>query len=79
MIQQIFDSDSTSTERSSDGLPAALLIAIKTALEKDQTSGLELLATLDSTLTDKVSFDPLLYVNLSSFYVDPTTRRTRDP
>jgi mediator of RNA polymerase II transcription subunit 12 len=54
MIQQIFDSDSTSTERSSDGLPAALLIAIKTALEKDQTSGLELLATLDSTLTDKI-------------------------
>ncbi|KAF2625958.1 hypothetical protein BU25DRAFT_492495 [Macroventuria anomochaeta] len=54
MVQQIFETDSTSTEQSSEGLSAALLIAIKSALEKDQPSGLELLAILDSTLTDKI-------------------------
>ena len=56
MIHQIFEPDSTSTEQSSDGLSAALLGAIKLALEKDKPSGLELLATLDSALTDKVCF-----------------------
>lgn len=54
MVQQIFESDSTSTEHSPDGLSATLLKAIKSALEKDQSSGLELLATLDNALTDKV-------------------------
>ena len=54
MIQQIFEPDSTSTERSSDCLSAALLSAIKSALDKDKPSGLELLATLDGALTDKV-------------------------
>jgi len=53
-IQQIFETDSSSTEQSSDGLSSALLDAIKSAMEKDQTSGVELLATLDNTLTDKV-------------------------
>lgn len=55
MVQQIFASDPIPTEGSSDGLSVALLNAIKSALEKDQPSGLELLATLDSVLTDKVS------------------------
>jgi mediator of RNA polymerase II transcription subunit 12 len=54
MIQQIFEPDSTSTEQPSDGLSAALLRAIKSALENDKPSGLELLATLDNALTDKV-------------------------
>jgi len=57
MVQQIFKTDTVSTEHSSDGLSATILSAIKTALEKDQSSGLELLATLDSALTDKVSHD----------------------
>lgn len=56
MVQQVFDTNPSSAEKTSDGLSAALLDAIKSALEKDQPSGLELLATLDSTLTDKVSF-----------------------
>ncbi|KAJ4346207.1 RNA polymerase II mediator complex subunit [Ascochyta clinopodiicola] len=54
MVQQIFESDSVSTECSADGLSAALLSAIKSALEKDQLSALELLATLDSALTIKI-------------------------
>lgn len=54
MVQQIFESDSTSTEQSPDSLSATLLKAIKSALENDQTSGLELLSTLDNALTDKV-------------------------
>lgn len=53
-IQQIFETESTATEQSSDGLSSALLDAIKSAMEKGQTSGLELLATLDNALTDKV-------------------------
>lgn len=54
MVQQIFETDAMSPEQSSDGLSATLLSAIKSALEKDQSSGLELLATLDSALSDKV-------------------------
>ncbi|XPS71130.1 RNA polymerase II mediator complex subunit [Ascochyta lentis] len=54
MVQQIFESDSVSAEYSTDGLSAALLSAIKSALEKDQPSALELLATLDSALTNKI-------------------------
>jgi hypothetical protein len=53
-IQQIFETDSSTTEQSSDGLSSALLDAIKLAMETDQTSGVELLATLDNALTDKV-------------------------
>lgn len=76
-IQQIFETDSTSTEQSSDGLSAALLDAIKSAVEKDQTSGLELLATLDNALTDKVCVRPYL-VRAELTHVDPSTCRTRD-
>lgn len=54
MVQQIFEPDSTSTEQTSDSLSATLLNAIKSALEKDQSSGLELLASLDNVLTNKV-------------------------
>lgn len=54
MIQQIFESESTSTEQSTDSLSSTLLNAIKSALEKDQSAGLELLASLDNALTDKV-------------------------
>ena len=72
-IQQIFETDSTSTEQSSDGLSAALLDAIKSAMENDQTSGLELLATLDSALTDKVC-GRLCLVRAELTPVDPSTR-----
>lgn len=58
MVQQIFETDATTTEHSSDDLSATLLSAIKSALEKDQSSGLELLATLDGALTDKVRRSP---------------------
>ncbi|KAH6620139.1 hypothetical protein C7974DRAFT_363490 [Boeremia exigua] len=54
MVQQIFETDTSSMDHSSDNLSATLLSAIKSALEKDQSSGLELLATLDSSLTDKI-------------------------
>ncbi|KAJ8106996.1 hypothetical protein OPT61_g9171 [Boeremia exigua] len=54
MVQQIFDADTSAAEQTSDNLSATLLSAIKSALEKDQSSGLELLATLDSALTDKI-------------------------
>lgn len=44
---------------SADALSAALLGAIKRVVEEGQSAGLELLATLDATLTDKVRV-PLL-------------------
>ena len=53
-IEQLFGSDAASVGGSNGGVSAALLDAIKTALERDQPAGLELLATLDTSLTDKV-------------------------
>jgi mediator of RNA polymerase II transcription subunit 12 len=47
-------SDPTLDEDSANLLSAALLGAVKTAVEEDQSQGLELLATLDSGLTNKV-------------------------
>jgi mediator of RNA polymerase II transcription subunit 12 len=37
-----------------DALSAALLNAVRKAIEEDQSQGLELLRTLDKSLTDKV-------------------------
>jgi mediator of RNA polymerase II transcription subunit 12 len=53
-IEQLFGSDTASTGDSTGEISAALLDAIKTSLERDQPAGLELLATLDTKLTDKV-------------------------
>ena len=57
MIQQIFESHSISAEHPPDRLSTVLLNAIKSALENDQPSGLEILSTLDGSLTDKVSLE----------------------
>lgn len=54
VIEQIFTSDTTLSGASADVLPAALLSAIRTAVDEDQSAGLELLASLDATLTDQV-------------------------
>jgi mediator of RNA polymerase II transcription subunit 12 len=54
MIEHIFSLSSVLDAHAADALSVALLNAVKTAVEKDQAQGLELLITLDSTLTDKV-------------------------
>ena len=59
---------------SADALSAALLSAIKRAVEEGQSAGLELLATLDVALTDKVRvhyYDKNW--NMLTF-IDPPTR-----
>ncbi|KAF1947285.1 hypothetical protein EJ02DRAFT_139344 [Clathrospora elynae] len=53
-IEQIFASDTAVPGNSNDALSAALLSAIKTAVEEGQLSGLELLASLDAALTDQI-------------------------
>jgi mediator of RNA polymerase II transcription subunit 12 len=53
-IEQLFGSDTASAGESKGGVSVALLDAIKMALEKDQPAGLELLAALDTSLTDQV-------------------------
>lgn len=54
VIEQIFSSDSALPGDSTNVLSTALLNAIKTAVEEDQPAGLELLASLDASLTDQV-------------------------
>jgi mediator of RNA polymerase II transcription subunit 12 len=76
-IQQIFETDSSTTEQSPDGLSSALLDAVKSAMEKDQTSGVELLATLDSALTDKVCIGSCP-TRAELTCVDPSACRTRN-
>lgn len=56
IIEHIFSADATLSGESTDALSTALFSAIKTAVEEGQSAGLELLATLDASLTDKVSF-----------------------
>ncbi|KNG47429.1 hypothetical protein TW65_05980 [Stemphylium lycopersici] len=53
-IERIFSSRAAGPEGSSEALSATLLNAIRTAVEEDQPSGLELLASLDATLTDQI-------------------------
>lgn len=53
LIEYIF-SDSFVEEEAAGALSATLLGAVKTAVEEDQSQGLELLAALDSSLTNKV-------------------------
>jgi mediator of RNA polymerase II transcription subunit 12 len=54
VIEYIFSSNSALDVDAADALSAALLEAVRTAVEEDQSQGLELLTTLDTTLTDKV-------------------------
>jgi mediator of RNA polymerase II transcription subunit 12 len=53
-IELIYSSDTASSGASSETLSAALLSAIKTAVEHDQSSGLELLASLDAAFADQI-------------------------
>lgn len=54
MIEFIFSTEISHNSDSADALSATLLGAVKTAVEEDQSTGLELLATLDNTLSNKV-------------------------
>jgi mediator of RNA polymerase II transcription subunit 12 len=58
MIEHIFSLDYARDLDAADALSAALLNAVRKAVEEDQTQGLELLRTLDTTLTDKVPTTP---------------------
>jgi mediator of RNA polymerase II transcription subunit 12 len=54
MIEFIFSSEYALGVDAADALSAALLNAVRTAVEEDQSQGLELLTSLDTALTDKV-------------------------
>jgi mediator of RNA polymerase II transcription subunit 12 len=54
MIEHIFSPDYALDADAADALSAALLNAVRKAIEEDQSQGLELLRTLDKSLTDKV-------------------------
>ncbi|KAF1841449.1 uncharacterized protein K460DRAFT_369480 [Cucurbitaria berberidis CBS 394.84] len=54
VIEYIFSSGAAMSGDSADALSAALLSAVKKAVEEGQSAGLELLATLDAGLTDKI-------------------------
>jgi mediator of RNA polymerase II transcription subunit 12 len=54
VIEYIFSSSSTLDVDAADALSAALLDAVRTAVEEDQSQSLELLTSLDVVLTDKV-------------------------
>lgn len=53
-IEYICSSNPASEGDSVDAISAALLSAVKTAVEEDQSAGLELLTILDTDLTGKV-------------------------
>ncbi|XP_014561082.1 hypothetical protein COCVIDRAFT_22785 [Bipolaris victoriae FI3] len=53
-IERIFSSRATASEGSSEALSATLLNAIRLAVEEDRPSGLELLASLDASLTGQI-------------------------
>lgn len=59
---------------SADALSAALLSAIKKAVEEGQSAGLELLATLDVALTDKVRVHSMNMKQNMLTLLDPPTR-----
>jgi len=55
VLEHIFASDTTLSGDLVNALPAALLSAIKTVVVEDRSAGLELLASLDTGLTDQAS------------------------
>jgi mediator of RNA polymerase II transcription subunit 12 len=80
VIEQIFSSDAASPGGSTEALPAALLSAMKTAVEKDQAPGLELLASLDPALTDQIrQHAEREIVNASAFFTIPFNVKADDP
>jgi mediator of RNA polymerase II transcription subunit 12 len=56
MIENIFSTNNVVDAHAADTLSAALLNAVKMAVEEDQSQGLELLSSLETTLTNKVRF-----------------------
>ncbi|KAF2034408.1 mediator of RNA polymerase II transcription subunit 12 [Setomelanomma holmii] len=54
MIENIFSGESALGSEAADVLSGALLNAVKSAVEEDQSQGLHLLSTLDSGLTNKI-------------------------
>ncbi|KAF1830169.1 hypothetical protein BDW02DRAFT_114138 [Decorospora gaudefroyi] len=71
-IEQVFSSDTISRGPLNEALPAALLSAIKRAVEHEQSSGLELLANLDVALTDQIrQHAEREVINASTFLTAP--------
>lgn len=54
MIEYIFSSNNALDAHAADTLSVALLNAVRTAVEEDQSQGLDLLSNLETTLTNKV-------------------------
>jgi mediator of RNA polymerase II transcription subunit 12 len=78
VIEQIFSADTTVSGESAELLSAALLSAIKTVVEKSQSTGLELLASLDASLTDQVSKSNSRVLVTQLIFPDTTSCGTRD-
>jgi mediator of RNA polymerase II transcription subunit 12 len=64
VIEYMFSSASSVDVDAANSLSAALLDAVRIAVEEDQSHGLELLTTLDMALTDKVN----LYYKSTLYY-----------
>ncbi|KAH3986935.1 mediator of RNA polymerase II transcription subunit 12 [Parastagonospora nodorum] len=54
MIEHIFASSSALDTHAADGLSVAVLNAVRTSMEQDQSQGLELLTNLEGPLADKI-------------------------
>jgi mediator of RNA polymerase II transcription subunit 12 len=54
MIENIFSTNHVVDAHAADTLSVTLLNAVKAAVEEDQSQGLELLSSLEPTLTNKV-------------------------
>ena len=78
-IERIFSSRATASDGSSESLSATLLSAIRTAVEKDQPSGLELLASLDASLTDQIRHNAEReIINASAFLATSSAAKTEE-
>ncbi|CAO2657656.1 Nn.00g037820.m01.CDS01 [Neocucurbitaria sp. VM-36] len=79
VIEHIFSSGTSMSGDSADALSAALLSAIKRAVEEGQSAGLELLATLDAALTDKIrQHAEREIINASAFFTLPPGIKTEE-
>jgi mediator of RNA polymerase II transcription subunit 12 len=79
-IEQLFSSSAASLGGSGEPLSASLLSAIKTAVEEDQPSGLELLASLDAALTDQIrQHAEREILNASGFLCMPFAVKAEEP
>jgi mediator of RNA polymerase II transcription subunit 12 len=80
VIEQLFSSSAASLGVSGEALSASLLSAIKTAVEEDQPSGLELLASLDAALTDQIrQHAEREIMNASAFLCMPFAVKAEEP